>query len=155
VVRILPLFLVVFGWVVVYRVQSLQARKKFLREEVEKARAAIEKLESLAISFHTTPYSAASSFAILSGITDIERRCGLFPKIMKDRPANKFLRRSSRPTTVDPSLFVAIRQAITLDHFDDPAASALPSNDLQLTKIASACNAAIGALDAVLLVGLD
>ena len=155
VLRALPPFLVVVGWVFVYKLQALQARKKFLREEVEKARGAIEKLEALAIVFHTTTYSAASNFAIVSGITDIERRCSLFPKIIGAQTARRFPPRAPRLTTVEPSLFVAIRQAITLKHFDDPKDAPLSPTDLQLAEIASACNAAIAALDTVLLVGLD
>ena len=44
--------LVVGGWIVVYQLQALQARRKLLREEVEKTRQAVEKLLEMALKFH-------------------------------------------------------------------------------------------------------
>jgi hypothetical protein len=153
--KLLPSALVVGGWLVVYQLQALQARRKVLREEAEKARNVVEALRAAAIKFHLTKHSAPERLSILSSITDIERRCAIFPRIASRG-------RSCLPHAVDPKLtivdskyIVRLRQAITLEHFDDPNAEPLHIGSPQVSKITDACQALILSIDGVLIAALD
>ena len=153
--KILPSLLVVGGWVIVYQLQALQARRKVLREEVEKARAAVLNLNGDALRFHMNVHSVPDRLAIVAALTDIERRCELFPQISIARRA---WLPDAVPTTkakIEAALIVKVRQAITLDHFDDESAGPLPVGSKQLEEITSACTALVRSIDGVMVAALD
>ncbi len=147
--------LVVGGWIVVYQLQALQARRKLLREEVEKTRQAVEKLLEMALKFHTTPFDEDKRTAILLSFNDIERRYTLFPKIARAR--SRCLPHAVKPTLVeiDPNTFVTLRKAITLEHFEDAEAEPLKHNHKQISDIRVAAVAMIEKIDKVLVSALD
>ena len=155
ILKILPSLLVVGGWMIVYQLQALQARRKVLREEVEKARAAVLTLNGDALRFHMSAHSIADRLALVAALTDIERRCELFPQISVARrtwlpdavPTNK--------AKVDSALIVNVRQAITLNHFDDESAAPLSVGSTQLEEITAACTALVRSVDGVMVAALD
>lgn len=151
----LPPILVVGGWIVVYQLQALQARRKILREEVDKTRGAVEKLLDLSLKFHTSQYDDEKRTAILLAFNDVERRYSLFPRIVTSRA--KCIPHAVRPdaVVVDPELLVNLRSAVTLEHFDDPQAVALAYGHKQLDEIRAAAHALITQLDVVLVAALD
>lgn len=153
--KLLPSLLVVGGWVIVYQLQALQARRKLLREEAEKTRTAVEKLNEAALRFHMNERSESDRLVITAALTDLERRCELFPKIAASR--KKWLPSCVDPqkVKVDVALIVAARKAITLEHFDDPDAEALKLGSPQLEAITSSCTTLIRTIDEVLVASLD
>lgn len=138
-----------------YQLQALQARRKILREEVDKTRVVVEKLLDISLRFHTSPYDDEKRTAILLAFNDVERRYGLFPRIVTSRA--KYLPDAVRPDLVgiDPELLVNLRSAVTLEHFEDSQAAALPHGHKQLDEIRAAALALINQLDVVLVAALD
>lgn len=153
--KYLPSILVVGGWCIAYQLQALQARRKVLREEIEKTRAAVESLNSSALGFHLEKFSAVKRWEILRAIEDVERRCTLLPVVANARAL--MLRRVLDPSkmTIDPRLFVELRQSITLEHFDDPDQDPLKHEAQQLRKISASCFSISSALDSALITALD
>lgn len=152
---ILPSALVVGGWIIVYQLQALQARRKVLREEVEKTRTAVVSLTETALRFHMKPHSVEDQMQILASITDIERRYAMFPKIAAGR--SRWLPDAVQPvlTKINPELLIRLRQAITLEHFDDPQLEPLPYGSRQLTDIGNESRRLVSAIDEVLIASLD
>lgn len=126
-----------------------------LREEVDKARQAVEKLQETALRFHMNVYSIQDRMQIMGAITDIERRCSMFPKIGSARRAWLPHAVSPKLTSIDMKCLVVLRQVITMQHFDDPTAAALLYNDPQLIEISGAATQMITEIDRVLVAALD
>ncbi|WP_148237974.1 hypothetical protein [Alicycliphilus denitrificans] len=153
--KYLPSVLVVLGWAIAYKLQALQARRKLLREEVEKTRQAVEKLREIALQFHVNVYDPEKRGAIVIALTDIERRYGMFPEIARARSECSFNAVDISKTRVDAKYLTELRQAITLEHFEDPESAPLQHGHEQLERITVAASALIGELDKVLVAALD
>ena len=146
--------LVVGGWVVVYRLQALQARRKHLREMAEKTREAVVQLLELAIKFHTTKFDSQQKLAIVLALTHIEKRYELFPHIAVGK--NECMPSAVDPAlvTINPAFLVELRQAITLDHFDGDE-EPLSQGAEQVQRISAAALGLIGEIDRVIVSALD
>ncbi|RYF60743.1 MAG: hypothetical protein EOO27_04795 [Comamonadaceae bacterium] len=157
--RALPPILVVGGWVVVYYVQALQARRKLLREEADKARTAILGLQQQAVSFHTQEFSATERLKVLAALNDVERRCQMLPNIARTKNVlgMKDVSPVDDPVSarIPTSFIVALQRAITLDHFDDPQAPPLSAGAIQIWHITHSADELVKAVDAVLIAALD
>ena len=157
--RALPPLLVVGGWVVIYHLQALQARRKLLREEAEKARIAVTALQEAAIEFHTSTFSASRKLAVHGMLTDLDRRRDLIPALARPKQIFKFvelpLLDAQANILIDAKLIVELRQAITLEHFEDPTAAPLSADDPQLKLIAQKCLALVSEIDRILIAALD
>ena len=116
--KVLTPVLVVGGWIVVYRLQALQARRKLLRETAEKVREAVAELLEAAISFHTKEFDVEKKVAITLALTHIEKRYQLFPKIAEGNNGC-FPAVDPKRVQIPPEFMVELRQAITLTHFDE------------------------------------
>ena len=140
---------------VIYQLQALQARRKILREEVDKAKAAVEKLRESAISLHTKAHTPLEHHSIKGMLSDIERRCNLWPGIAAKRRKWLWPAADMVQVTLDPTHMMHLRQAITLEHFDDVSASPLMHDAPQLSQIMEAANDLVLAMDKVLVAALD
>lgn len=152
--KVLTPLLVVGGWIVVYKLQALQARRKLLREVAEKARDAVEELQVMAIKFHTSKFDGDQKLGILLAMTRIEKRYKLFPQIASGGS-------ECAPDAVDPAivvidskLMVALRRAITLEHFDVEE-EPLPHGAQQVQGIMAAGGDLISDIDRVIVAALD
>ena len=158
ILRSLPPLLVVGGWAVVYQLQGLQARRKLLREEADKMRAAVHDLHQLAADFHTHAYSEHDRLKVLRAMTDLDRRREMLPRIARSK---KIVFWQVSPiadvsdVSLDPRLIVSLNQAITGEHFDDPGAEPLPGDAEQLRRIGDSCAALVLAIDQALIAALD
>lgn len=153
--KLVPSILVVGGWVVVYQLQALQARRKLLREEMDKARDAVAELQEAALRFHMSVYSVADRMLVIGLLTDIDRRLTLFPRIATSR--HWFLPNSVMPqdVTVNLDYLVRLRQAITLEHFDDPEMTPLVLGDPLINNITGASAQMVFELDRVFVAAID
>ncbi len=136
--KVLPSLLVVGGWVVIYRLQAVQSRRKMLREYIEETREAIADLLETALRFHTDTRTVTDGMLLLGKFTDIERRLCMLPRMAQSRWAYPKTIADPSMMVVDLMFLVRLRQAITLDHFDDPLEAPLAFGAPQLGKIASA-----------------
>ena len=151
--KILTPLLVVGGWVVVYRLQALQARRKLLRETAEKVRESVTTLLEEAISFHTKEFDPEKKVAITLALTHLEKRYELFPKIAAG--ANSCIPAvDPKQVEIPPKFIVELRQAITLLHFDEPE-QPLSQGSPQIQRITAASVALIGEVDRVIVAALD
>lgn len=141
------------GWAVVYRLQALQARRKMLRETAEKVRDSVSTLLADAINFHTKEFDAEKKIAITLALTHLERRYQLFPQIAGGAN-NCFPAVDPKQVTIDPQFMVELRQAITLEHFDEPE-SPLTQTSPQIQRITAAAVGLIGEIDKVIVAALD
>ncbi len=148
--------LIVAGWAVVYRLQGLQSRRKALREQVDAARQLVKKARGMAIAFHTAPsFDHQQHEELLELIADIDRHCQLFPKIVRTR--------LPWPNAADPKecavpseSLVALRRAITLEHFDDdPSRMPLLRDAEQIACIQHAADDLLATLDRITVAALD
>ena len=156
--RAITPFLVVGGWIVVYQLQALQARRKLLREEADKARSAVYAVHELAVQFHTQDHDASRRVEVMRAVTDIERRRGMLEQIARPK---RIMGCTVSPLAlnatahIDADLVKRLNQAITLEHFDDPEAKAIGIGDAQIKKIDAACADLVAAVDLVVIAGLD
>lgn len=151
--------LVVGGWIVVYQLQALQARRKLLREEADKARVAVVALQVAAVEFHTTPFSASRRLSVLGMLTDLDRRRDLIPALARPKRVFKIINlpliKAQADVLIDAKSIVELRQAITLEHFDDEAADPLSGEHPQLMLITQKCMDLVAEIDRVLIAALD
>lgn len=151
--KLLTPFLVVGGWVVVYRLQALQARRKLLRETAEKVRDSVSALLADAINFHTKEFDAEKKIAITLALTHLEKRYQLFPQIAGGNNSC-FPAVDPKQVAIDAQFMVELRQAITLVHFDEPE-QPLTQTSAQIQRITSSAVALIGEIDRVIVAALD
>lgn len=141
------------GWVVVYRLQALQARRKLLRETAEKVRDSVSELLADAVSFHTKEFDAEKKIAITLALTHLEKRYALFPKIA-GAVNSCFPAVDPKQVEIAPKFMVELRQAITLVHFDEPEPP-LTQGCAQIQRITAAAIALISEIDRVIVAALD
>lgn len=151
--------MVVGGWIVVYQLQALQARRKLLREEADKARVAVVALQQAAVEFHTSTFSASRRLSVLGMLTDLDRRRKLIPALARPKRVAKIVTLSpvdaQANVLIEAKLIVELRQAITLEHFDDQTAAPLGAENPQLELIAQRCMDLVAEIDRVLITALD
>lgn len=157
--RLVTPLMVVAGWVVVYQLQGLQARRKQLREEAEKARGAVDALQRLSIAFHTAKYSSDKRLEVLVAYNDVARRCELLGLIVQPKKLFGVMELAALPRGTDvkvrPGLYIEMKQAITLDHFDDQEQEPLAPSAEQIQRIVDAAGALTTRLDQIMMLGLD
>ena len=152
--KILSPILIIAGWYVVVSNQGRQSRRKIIREELETLRIIVSKLGEAAILFHTQSYSDDSRRHILAQLTLINRRLQLLPHMARTNwmtwdaiPAKSLPNPTKR--------IIALRQAITLNHFDDPAQPALSMTSDEIGLIERACYDLLASLDKIMIAALD
>lgn len=152
--KILPPVLIIAGWYVVVSNQSRQSRRKIIRDELEKLRAIVGAVGDASIKFHTHCYDDELRRDILSQLTLISQRVTLLRRIARTGwlawdaiPAKRIL---------DPGpCVIALRQAITLHHFDDPAQLALGRDSREINAIEGARRDVLAFLDETMIAALD
>lgn len=154
-VKILPPLVIVGGWVVVYQLQALQARRKLLREEVEKTIEAVNELLDIAIRFHTTAYDESLKSSITLALTDIERRYSNFPRICTAKKSYLPNAANLEKVQVDPEYLINLRRSITIEHFDEKFEVELKHSDKKITIIRGAALDLMNAVDKVFIEALD
>lgn len=152
--KVLTPLLVVGGWVVVYRLQAMQARRKLLREVAEKAREAVENLQEIAIKFHTSKFDPDKRLVILLAMTRIENRYKLFPQIASGGWAGFPDAVAPNLVAIDSKFMVSLRRAVTLVHFDEEE-HPLPHSAPQIQDIMAAAGELISEIDRVIVAALD
>lgn len=151
--KILTPCLVVGGWIVVYRLQALQARRKVLREMVDKVRQEIEELQAAAIKFHTSDFDLEAKINISLSLTRIEKSYQLFPQIASGT-CGCFPAVDPKKVVINPGYMVDLRRAITLKHFDEPG-TPLKITDCQVQDIMAASAQLLSAVNDVMVAALD
>ncbi|MCW5256222.1 hypothetical protein [Verminephrobacter aporrectodeae] len=152
--KIIPPVLIVAGWYVVVSNQARQSRRKVIREELETLLTLVTELGEMAIKFHTHSYDEDLRRNILIRFARITRRADLLPRIARtswitwDAVAAKRL-----PDPIDR--IIALRQAVTLHHFDDPKQPALGTDSREMDLIVNACHDLLMSLDEILITALD
>ena len=138
-----------------YQFQSVQARRKLLREEIDKAKSALEELFKLAIDFHTNNSSTMQVYDLAVKVSDFDRRTKLWPKIARRRSLRLLEAAAPSKVTISPDLIIRLRKAITLEHFGDTSSEPLNVNDPQLTEILDSVEDIKEALGDALVEALD
>ena len=146
--------IVIIGWFVVHTAQNNRERRKQIREYVNGLYANLTELETLAIGYHTSAREESKEAEIISKLGRLEKACfNTLPRFKSQR----WLLRAIDPKKlkINGGHMQALRQAITLEHFDSEHNGAFKYQDEFIWKLRSAAEKASDDLETVRINALD
>jgi len=152
--KILSPILIIAGWYVVVSNQSRQSRRKIIRDELETLRTIVGELGEAGIKFHTQSHNDELRRSIVGQLTLVSQRATLLPRIARTGWMTWDAIPSKRIPDLGPCI-IALRQAITLHHFDDPEQLALSGDSSEIDAIEGARRDVLTLLDEMMIAALD